>query len=210
MNLFNSVVTGVRFRVSNQILFLQIQTGRLIDFGIVNQSSVQWQQIPSDSQISSKDIYVLPNRFEQLDHYGSCTFIKEMVTGIQMHYTVMDLITKFHVKIFSSEEVKDCQSPFVKIIQMEDVINGRETFKLPKETKPGGTYDGNYMEFKESAPISGVGFLTYMIGEDDNRHRPYVFSLNYGLAMKNHEDLVDKLGKSLQSEPGFYTRNSFL
>lgn len=208
--MFNSVVTGVRFQVSDQILFLQIQIGKLIDFGIVNQSSVQWQQIPSASQISSKDIYVLQNRLEQLDHYSSCTFIKEMVTGIQMQYTVMDLITKFHVKIFSNEEVKECQSPFVKMIQMEDVINGRETFKLPKETKPGGTYDGNYMEFNESAPISGVGFLTYMIGEEDNRHRPYLFSLNYGLAMKNHENLIDKLGKSLQTEPGIYTQTKIL
>ena len=183
----------------------------MIDFVNVNQSSVEWQEIPSESQINSKDIFILNNRLEQLDTHDSCTFINKMVTGIQLQHIVMNSITKFHLKIFSNEQIMDCKSEFVKMTQLEDVTNGRDKFKLPKETKAGGIYDGNDIEFKEiPAPISGIGFYTYIIDENTNRHRPYIFSLNYGIFLKSHEKFVSKLGQSLQSEPGFYTRNNIL
>lgn len=187
---------------------MQIQTGLEIHLGIVNQSTVQWQVIPSESQINSKDLYDLPNRLEQLDVHGKCTFINKMVTGIQLQQNVMENATKFHLNIFSKELTMECISNFAITRIFKEVENGRDTFQLPMETKSGGIYDGNKIEFIESAPISGVGFYTYL---SDNviRHRPYIFSLNYGMLLQG-EGFVGKLGQSLQLEPGFYTKHNYL
>ncbi|CAO1393960.1 unnamed protein product [Diamesa tonsa] len=202
------VVTGVRFRVEKKTLFLQIQTGKSIHLGIVNQTTVEWQDIPTESQIKSKDIYDLPNRLEQLDTHNSCTFMNKMVTGIQLQQQVSQSTTKFHLNIFSNDDKKGCDTYFVMIRNLEEVKNGRDEFKLPKEANAGSTYDGNNIVFVESAPISGVGFYTYL-RDNVNHHRPYIFSLNYGLLLEK-EGFADKLGKSLQSEPGFYTKHSDL
>ena len=192
------------------MLFLQIQTGQMIDFGIVNQSTVQWQDIPSESQIDKKDIVALLNLSEQLDVHGSCTFTKNVVTAIQLQYSVLESSIKFHLKIFGKDQVIDCKTEFAITRQLVDVINGRNTYQLPEESKTGGIYDGNDVKFVESAPISGVGFYSYGKKGSDTRHQPYIFSLNYGIIMKNNEEFVNKHVQSIQSQPGFYTKSQNL
>jgi hypothetical protein len=41
-------VTGVRFQKLNGSYFLQIQTGKLIAMGVVDQSTIEWQELPTD------------------------------------------------------------------------------------------------------------------------------------------------------------------
>ena len=89
---------------------MQIQTAQVIHLGIVNQTTVQWQPIPSESEIKSKDIYSLPNRLEQLDIHSDCTFINKMVTAIQLQQKVNEATTKFHLKIFSNDDMKECKT----------------------------------------------------------------------------------------------------
>ncbi|OXU29061.1 hypothetical protein TSAR_015176 [Trichomalopsis sarcophagae] len=45
LNFINSVVTGVRFRKSNNIIHIQIQQGQLLPGGIINQTTVSWVPI---------------------------------------------------------------------------------------------------------------------------------------------------------------------
>lgn len=46
--LIYSTITGVRFVKENKIIFLQIQTGLLLPLGMVDASTVSWQQLPQN------------------------------------------------------------------------------------------------------------------------------------------------------------------
>jgi hypothetical protein len=46
--LFFSVITAVRFREHNRAIFLQIQTGQLMPLGMIDQSTLTWQNLPDN------------------------------------------------------------------------------------------------------------------------------------------------------------------
>ena len=43
-----SVITGVRFKEVNKMIYLQIQTGKLLAVGIIDAGTVHWQDIQTD------------------------------------------------------------------------------------------------------------------------------------------------------------------
>ena len=48
MIIFHSVITGVRFERSNNVIFLNIQIGQLMSMGFVDETTVQWKKVPDD------------------------------------------------------------------------------------------------------------------------------------------------------------------
>ena len=75
----NSVITGVRFNKMRDTIFLQIQTGKLLALGVIDSTTVGWQELPSFTRSNTVE-------FNYHDHtmiLPDLTFPKKYVlTGI--------------------------------------------------------------------------------------------------------------------------------
>lgn len=71
----HSVVTGLRFREHCEMIFVQIQVGKLLPMGMIDQETVYWQELPKviGDEFSASDKIVL----------SSCTFDDALLMGMK-------------------------------------------------------------------------------------------------------------------------------
>lgn len=79
IELFDSVVTGVRFAEGNRAIFLQIQVGKLMQMGLVDPNTLYWMEYPSNTN----DYVSIDYDFPHLSLTDSLKFSSrnEVVTG---------------------------------------------------------------------------------------------------------------------------------
>lgn len=70
----HSVVTGLRIREHCEMIFIQIQIGKLLPMGMIDQETVYWQELPKviGDEFSSSDKIVL----------SSCAFDDAFLMGM--------------------------------------------------------------------------------------------------------------------------------
>lgn len=83
-----SVIIGVRFAKTQGVLYLQIQTGKLLPFGNIDPSTVKWQDPPGD----------LTSNFFEIDYdsrgfsLGNLHMDDHVLTGIKLENYVASIV----------------------------------------------------------------------------------------------------------------------
>ncbi|KAL1497449.1 hypothetical protein ABEB36_008421 [Hypothenemus hampei] len=102
----NSVVTGIRFIKKNRILHLQIQEGKLLSHGYIDQSTVHWVDV-DDFKITDEDITSGQDFFTMSFGDASMTMDEievktlHVVTGVQLKIVDNSVQLSLHVTPFN-------------------------------------------------------------------------------------------------------------
>ncbi|CAG9773545.1 unnamed protein product [Ceutorhynchus assimilis] len=95
----NSVVTGVRLIKKNRILHLQIQEGKLLPYGYINQSTVHWVDV-DNHKFDDADVFTMRygRRSMALDNIQGDE--NHIVTGVHFEFVHDKIHLKLHVSPF--------------------------------------------------------------------------------------------------------------
>jgi hypothetical protein len=201
---FSSVVTGVRFQKDSGSYFLQIQTGKLLPMGVIDQSTIDWQPLPTDGCCN----------YYRFDYQSICydTSRNWAITGLEFvsvkvtsRFLFMDFENRVpSLKLYGRKidlvggtlTGPEESSVLIRATQMSSLEWYKENFKkdaitygkdmaigLWRRSSYGGCARNPEIDKRDvciGAPISSIG-LMHFADEDIRcgRIRPYVKSLNY-------------------------------
>jgi hypothetical protein len=201
-----SVITGVRFRVHQGVLFLQPQVGELGPMGSVYQHTVHWQPIPDNftkavsnfrqtNNFFGTDRYWLENNYLtglQFTNNDGTLRLRVFGKAIDGQSFTFGLMRKRennrHRSTFVSSKLRldsltaglasgsDINYPNFKIIKNRELVFSQQIV--------GQTllrfFDNNEASFDVKSPIAGIGFYLYT---NSDQHvgfiRPFLIAMNY-------------------------------
>jgi hypothetical protein len=76
----------VRFKELNKAIFLQIQVGKLLPMAMIDEKTVQWQDLPRDNNENNFFIFNYDNRKLQVN--SNLKFLDSVVTGNILNFYV--------------------------------------------------------------------------------------------------------------------------
>ncbi|CAO1331680.1 unnamed protein product [Diamesa serratosioi] len=201
------VITGVRFKEENKMIYLQIQIGKLLAVGMVDAETVLWQEV----QTNAGDDYIEFNYDLRQFNLNGNVMENEVLSGIQF----VSENGRMKLKVFGKEHLNlegtlsgnekeyisqnsDVHRIVDKIPKLKKeskkftkIIDKAIQFEVSNDSEDAGQsfvpyLDGSDIEFDVKAPLSGIGFMHYT--NDDNYAgyiRPYLKSFKYKSFVKS-------------------------
>lgn len=81
--IFYRVITGLQLKVIDQVVYIQIQTGKLVGAGIVDPASVKWKEIQKvDIKINE---YSPEAKYVKLNYYNRTLYLDDL-SGYRAFY----------------------------------------------------------------------------------------------------------------------------
>lgn len=179
---------GVRFIEDSGVIYPQIQTGKLLPFDLIDESTIEWQKLPIDRNYSRAEYHAFSE--------GQFTNVRTAVTRIQFEKFVIekyvwglipDHIEILYLKLYgknidySSGEISQHEDEFVPFKKGEQV-----EYVNPYRLAYNGEWRKNSYsvemalggEITTKSPISfiGIKYERYMILES---RLPYAASMNF-------------------------------
>ncbi|CRL00495.1 CLUMA_CG013756, isoform A [Clunio marinus] len=190
------VVTGLRFREIYDMIFIQIQVGKLLPMGMIDQKTVYWQELPKpladDSTSFDKielsccaydDSILMGIKFTAVEDYVALQFYRKRLQSSpepqDLLLSLIDTESKKNETINSKYGYLDEKSEIFKTSSEDNkVVVKLRTFSktqfFSKEARgPKGQhpfmrpfFDGSDISFEPKVPLSGAGLMHYT--NDDN------------------------------------------
>lgn len=212
----------MRFKVQNEILFLQIETAELGPMVTVNKNSVQWDELPTK----------IPNKLLHVFKPGTCKFMASdnwfttsYLTGVKLKYTNsggirIDLVGKIVTAQSLGYGVLDGPKDYdheTYVVDNYDTIKVEEKklglgnsgnltypdYKVNKSyyiefwRKDNGFpyFDTTSVSYEIKAPIMGIGFFHYTNSDEYAGFiRPYLIPFHYPLIFQNINKVQERIG----------------
>ncbi|CAO1346334.1 unnamed protein product [Diamesa tonsa] len=198
-----SVITGVRFLEKNHVIFLQIQVGKLLPYAIIDESTVQWMDVPQDigsnyiefgfdfRKFSLDGILMESQILTAIQFVQKDGSVRLQVNGqglIDFEMGKMGPPWSF-MKKYAWTDVKSIEGKLIGLRNHSTVYtkttNQIIKFGVSDEKTDAGQsfvpyFDGTAIEFDNKTPLSGVGFMHFT--NDDSYAgyiRPYIMSFRY-------------------------------
>ncbi|CAO1337283.1 unnamed protein product [Diamesa serratosioi] len=200
------VITGVRFIEKNNVIFLQIQIGKLLPLAMIDQETIHWQKVPDNIETNyiefgynykkfSLDVVSFDSRIMTSFH-----FYKD---GLTVSIKIFGHVLDDFVMGTLDTSIASVQQWFVlasigemsiegKIVGLRDNFmdftrTTRKTIKFgvsDEKTDAGQSFvpyfDGADIQFDKPAPLSGLGFMHYTNDVSYAGYiRPYIMSFKY-------------------------------
>lgn len=203
IDIYSSVITGVRFRVYQGVVFLQIQEGELGPMASVYQDTVAWKALPEDFARNIVEIDKKENLFGLLKHSFKTRFMTSVkfakigpIWSLRIYGKLADAQSFAFGIMKSSESVTaedneadgrlelngkspglangDSAGQFIVIKNKELVFGQREDGMIAP------FFDSSDVSFDIKAPLAGVGFIMYTNNVTYAGFiRPTLIALNY-------------------------------
>ncbi|XP_034934783.1 uncharacterized protein [Chelonus insularis] len=122
------VVTGVRFRIKNRVLRMQIQQGKLIDNQLINQDTLEWQELDDckskknmsyDYRALQTDDITLPNEY--------------FVTGLSFRHD--DVYQRIVLSLYG-KKLRDLKNTTIKAVEYWRPSDSRTNLITPNMNIP--------------------------------------------------------------------------
>uniref|UniRef100_A0A336MW52 CSON008677 protein n=1 Tax=Culicoides sonorensis TaxID=179676 RepID=A0A336MW52_CULSO len=170
------VITGVRFNVDNDIIYLQIQQSKLLASGIIDHSTRQWKELPEDRAFVtiSKSMSILAG-FSDTIESNDDTFLVLTDISFKVREKSLVLAPKFTTMKFDNNTIQNTNNFIREPIECKECnkhnnkrfdessteptfIDFKDNPTLYYTNKPNGN-DG-YYQFTQSSMIGDVGQST--------------------------------------------------
>lgn len=223
MLVISSVVTGIRIQKYFDVIFLQIQVGKLLPGAFISKSSIKWQEPPND---------ILTNSFNNNSLHltlGEISFEDKVLIGVQLYLHPEELV--YSLKIYG-KKIKNSEMDMLDNTEVFEMVNAKTTSseKNLTQTFPGlhsasenfnltyGDHNNVYIKFAKTSndgqilpffdgvmatfaiksPLSGIGLLHYT---NDDQHagyiRPFLRSFNYENNLPYYRKYLEVLRESV-------------
>ena len=183
-----SVVSGVRFRERSNIIYLQLQSAKLLPFGLIG--SKFWIDLPSSESyvefnklatcygsFNDPNVVLTGVRiFEQSVKYNYHSFLV-MKKSVEVSVPMIELIGK---RINYNQGTFENEVRFPLISRDSDVEEGSGDVVVQKNRiiPSAKKVHVSLIETSLSAPISAINIMSY-VKESSRHYKPYIKCLKY-------------------------------